>query len=269
MMHGQKSIKLLELFFSFTASTIESQSDVTEVSRILSPSVPVPVPVPYVPGDLRLRHVFVPITDHFPTPSFRISLREVQSLCFLTCPPLTLAVWLRFCAKPSQLLYSTRWAEELCGSQRDKAHCQISPTCCPQAVSGTQSLHGLWVPWGGLQSRWSGVRFSDEVRDFFLFWNVQGLLPPSLWVSPRTERSGNEADHLPPSSTEVTNGRSHTSPKCSDDVHRDCILSHRAAEFPSVYEFDTWPSDLNKQQELQVYGVFETKVIRTQKGWCK
>ena len=94
-------------------------------------------------------------------------------------------------------------------------------------------------------------------------------MPPPQWVSLRIERTRREADHLPPSSAEITSGRSYTCPKYSHGVHRDCILLYRAAEFPSVYECDMWACALNKQQKLQVCGVFQVKVIRTQEGWCK
>ena len=86
---------------------------------------------------------------------------------------------------------------------------------------------------------------------------------------PEGRAVGGEADHLPPSIPVVTNGRSYTSPQCSDGVHRDCVLLYQAARFPSVYECDMRASDLNKQQQLQVFSAFEMELIRTQGGWCK
>jgi len=117
----------------------------------------------------------------------------------------------------------------------------------------------------GSISRWGNFFFFPQTSKPAL----GHLLPPPQWVSLRLERSGREADCLPPSSAEVTNGRSYASPKCSDGVHRDCMLFYRAAEFPSVCKCDMRASDLKKQQQLQEFGAFEMKVIRTQEGWCK
>jgi len=96
----------------------------------------------------------------FPHPFFsHFSMRSTVSVFPYVSSLDIRAVWLRFCVKSSQLPYSTRLTEELCGFQHDKAQCQISPACCPEAVSGTQTLHGLWVTWGGL-ALWNEYRFA-------------------------------------------------------------------------------------------------------------